>query len=279
MSPRKSFSDEPVEAITPPDPPVTIPATSPSYASVAATTPAIPVQLFPPSSTPPRNPPAHRPKVPVKDTVRLICRFGGMHPVIRAWPPTEPFRHLSHALSLSPSLTSTTLLGAHWNRSGNLVVSFPHGTSDSVLSAITPTIRSVLELPSQTVISRDTPWAKYMVSSVPARADAKSPVHPEADVMASFLLNPAIKDLKITRSPRWIRNPASIIGAHSSFTFSFEDPDGSVSRSLAKSHLFIFGAPVHLKRWTDKPLAKRSQTQKMGPSGPAPNPGPQDLEE
>ncbi|KAG8683807.1 hypothetical protein FRC09_015837 [Ceratobasidium sp. 395] len=110
-----------------------------------------------------------------------------------------------------------------------------------------------------------------MVSSVPTRSTQTSPTYSEEEVKKSFLLNPVIQTLKITRTPRWVRNPASITGMHSSFTFSFEDPDGSLARSLAKSDLFVLGEPVHLKRWIDNPLAKRNVLQKTGlvPSGPA----------
>ncbi|KAG8687766.1 hypothetical protein FRC08_011782 [Ceratobasidium sp. 394] len=44
--------------------------------------------------------------------------------------PSEPFCHLAHALSLSPSTKNVTLLGVHQNQHGNLVISLAPGTPD-----------------------------------------------------------------------------------------------------------------------------------------------------
>ncbi|QRV97678.1 muscle M-line assembly protein unc-89 [Ceratobasidium sp. AG-Ba] len=177
--------------------------------------------------------------------------------------PAEPFRLLSHAISLSPVSNSVTLLGVHQNRSKNLIVSLPHGTSDAHVDAITTVIHSTFtplcSFPLS--VTCDVAWTKLMVSSVPTRPKPGDPTYSEEEVRSSFLLNPAVKALSIMRNPRWIRNPASITGAHSSFTFSFQDPDGSIGRALAKSRLFVFGKPVHLKRWTDKPRRTRDIPQ------------------
>ncbi|KAG8717285.1 hypothetical protein FRC09_014508 [Ceratobasidium sp. 395] len=173
--------------------------------------------------------------------------------------PSNPYRLLSHALSLSPTTKDVTLLGVHENCSGNLIVSLPCGTPDNtvntVISVIHTTFTPTLHFPL--LITRDVAWTKLMVSSVNARPNPGAPTYSEEEVKASFLLNPAIQDLVITRDPRWVRNPASITGHHSSFTFLFQDPDGSIGRGLAKSRLFMFGEPVHLKRWTDKPRQTR----------------------
>ncbi|KAG8680284.1 hypothetical protein FRC08_016411 [Ceratobasidium sp. 394] len=166
-------------------------------------------------------------------------------------------------MSLSPQTKDVTLLGVHQNRSKNLVVSLPAGTPDAAVDAVVQVVqKTLLSFGSAPVVDRDTPWSKLLVSRVPARLEPGSPTFTEAEVLASFLhLNLSVSALKITRSLRWIRNPASITGIHSSFTFSFEDPDGSLARSLAKSSLFVFGAPVHLKCWTDKPQQQRKMPQ------------------
>ncbi|KAG8692541.1 hypothetical protein FRC09_011132 [Ceratobasidium sp. 395] len=256
----KSVSTEP-PARTPT--PVS-PASTVTYATIAAGKP--PAQ----TPRPKPKPSARKGPVAVLNPVRLVIRSAD--PSRRTKPfssilchgPSEPFRRLSHAMALSPSTKDVTLLGVHRNRSENLIVSLPHGTPDSAVAAVSTVIHSTFSNPSSArplplQITRDVPWAKLMVSSVPARPTSGAPTYSEEEVMSSFSLNPAIKTLSITRTPRWVRNPASITGIHSSFTFSFEDPDGSLARSLAKSRLFMFGEPVHLKRWIDKPLAKRNQ--------------------
>ncbi|QRV89775.1 hypothetical protein RhiJN_17793 [Ceratobasidium sp. AG-Ba] len=245
----------------------------PTYAEVAVST------LSPADKSPEPNPrhpptlripPASRPKShpiknPVLNPVRLVVRPS--QTMFRQKPfakilisgPANPFRLLHHALSLSPSTSGITLLGVHVNRSENLIVSLPHSTSDAHVDAVTTVIHSTFSplVNFPLLITHDVAWTKFMVSSVPARPNSGDPTFSEEEVLASFMLNPAIKPLSIMRSPRWIRNPAAISGAHSSFTFSFIDPDGSIGQSLAKSRLFMFGEPVHLKRWTDKPRQTR----------------------
>ncbi|KAG9083819.1 hypothetical protein FRC06_004358 [Ceratobasidium sp. 370] len=258
------------------------PALAPrSYASVAVGTPATPNPNTPDPKPPPK-PQRSRPKglglAPARSTappVRLIVR-PGPSPSAPEFPfaalfakgPTEPYRLLSHALALNPPTKDVRLLGVHQNRNKNLVISLDPGTPDAVVAHVISISRTTLTphyprgpgpVP---MVDRDIPWSKLLVSSVPTRSEPGAPVHSEANIQASFLLNPAISALKVTRPPRWIRNPASITGVHSSFTFSFEDPDGSLVRSLAKSSLFVFGVPVHLKHWVDKPLATRKETRR-----------------
>ncbi|KAG9081579.1 hypothetical protein FRC07_014477, partial [Ceratobasidium sp. 392] len=248
---------------------------SPTYASVAAQALApadkpvpssdmdldIPTPRPITSTLPNSRPQGQARTIALKNPVRLVVRptqtryMQKPFAMLLVAGPSEPFRVLSHTLSLSPLAKDVTLLGVHTNRSGNLIVSLPHGTSeanvDTVISIIHRAYTPILHFPL--LVTRDVAWAKFMVSSVKARPEPGMPTSLEEEVKASFLLNPSVQDLKITREPRWVRNPASITGAHSSFTFSFQDPDGSIGRVLVKSRLYVFGEPVHLKRWIDKP--------------------------
>lgn len=196
---------------------------------------------------------------------------------LRSAAPTEPFRLVSMALAAHPIIKGVRLLGAHWNKSGNIVSSFPFGTPAATLDALPPAIRLALRLEDSVQVSRDVPWSKLMISSVLARDREGSPTYSEDVVHESLRLNPAFADLAITRPPRWIRRPTSITGAHSSLTFSFEDPDGSTARSLLKTPLFAFGAPVTLKRWQQNARdTSRPRFTSVPPRGPAPtDPAPE----
>ncbi|KAG8790063.1 hypothetical protein FRC12_012858 [Ceratobasidium sp. 428] len=282
------------DAPVPPTPPPPVPNPSPatvirSYADVAAGTLDLAGSPLPhPShvSGPPRSksrPSARKGPVAALKPIRLIVRRAD--PSDSSFPlaylfangPSDPYRRLRLAMAFCPATKDTPLLGLHRNRQNNAVGSLPHGTPNHVVEAVSDLVKTTLgTAPGLSrsfplLVTRDVPWAKLMVSSVPTRSTQTSPTYSEEEVKKSFLLNPVIQTLKITRAPRWVRNPASITGMHSSFTFSFEDPDGSLAQSLAKSHLFVLGEPVHLKRWIDNPLAKRNVLQKTGlvPSGPA----------
>ncbi|QRV92713.1 hypothetical protein RhiJN_20731 [Ceratobasidium sp. AG-Ba] len=231
------------------------------------------------SNTQPERPPARSyaqvatsaPKpapLPIAEPVRLVVRFGGNPPpALRNGPQTEIFRKISMAFDIHPTIKGISILGAHWNKNNNIIVSFPHGTPESTALSLRPAIRAALGIPESVDITIDKPWSKLMVSSVPARVAPGAPVFSEADLATSFARNPAVQNIAITRQPRWIRNPSNISGAHSSFVFSFEDPDGSVSRLLRKTPLFVFGAPVSVKLWQERPRTNKTRRASGIPSG------------
>jgi hypothetical protein len=158
-------------------------------------------------------------------------------------------------LDVHPTYKDTAILGAHWNKSGNIIVSFPTGTPEATLLDLRPGIRRALGLPETIEVSIDKRWTKLLVSSVPARLSAQAPVFSEADVAISLTRNPVMSKVTCPRPARWIRNPDNINGAHSSIVLTVEDSDGSVARRLLKTPLFIFGAPVTVKKWQSKPKA------------------------
>ncbi|KAG8792238.1 hypothetical protein FRC12_006691 [Ceratobasidium sp. 428] len=218
-----------------------------SYAKVAAS--PLKHSNLPPKPTP-TKPGLTTPAI--AKPVRLVVRFSGNTPQhLRDLEPTHLFQKLSTASQ------NTSLLAAHWNKSENLIISLAHGTSDLAALALRPTIRTALEISDSVDISIDKPWSRLLVSSVPARDSPGNPVFSESDLTRSLLLNPAIRNIPITRQPRWIRNPTNIVGIKSSFSFSFEDPDGSIAQLLCKTPLFVFGAPVTTKRWKHNPKARK----------------------
>ena len=80
----------------------------------------------------------------------------------------------------------------------------------------------------------------------------------EADLRQSLLLNPAIQALKIAVRALWIRKLENITGTHTSAVITFEDPDGTVERKLMKLALFVFGEKITVKKWLEKPPAKKT---------------------
>ncbi|KAG8678673.1 hypothetical protein FRC09_019654 [Ceratobasidium sp. 395] len=245
--------------------PVRTPARSYAQAATSATPPAT-IPKPPASAGLPAKPKTA--PLPIAKPVRLVLRFGGNPPLaLRNGPQTEIFQKISMAFDLHPTIKGISILGAHWNKNGNIIVSFPHGTPESTTLSLRPAIRAALGIPESVDITIDKPWSKLMVSSVPARVAPEAPVFSEVDLAASFARNPVVQNITVTRQPRWIRNPSNIAGAHSSFVFSFEDPDGSISRLLRKTQLFVFGAPVSVKLWQDQPRTNKTRRASGLPSG------------
>ncbi|KAF8594390.1 hypothetical protein BDV93DRAFT_565487 [Ceratobasidium sp. AG-I] len=229
--------------------------TGPSFANVASHAPKDP---GPRSRPPKRNPKASAPPAPsARDPIRFIANFGGTPPpTLFSTPHADLFHRLTLALSLHTHISGVRLLGVHWNKARNLVLAFPPDSPGTALLSALPVIRSSLHLEPSFPLTRITTWSKVMVSSVPAREHVGSPTYSEDALRESFAANPSFTSLSVTRPPRWIRNPAAITGAHSSFTLSFEDHDGSVKRALLKSRLFVFGAPVVVKPWIERAPAR-----------------------
>lgn len=84
------------------------------------------------------------------------------------------------------------------------------------------------------MITKEVAWSSLMLSSVQARASLDSMLFPDKSVTETLLLNPALKDLTLTRSPRWVHRPTDI-KLHSSVVLSFEDPDGAILQHLLKT--------------------------------------------
>ncbi|KAL1678424.1 hypothetical protein EV122DRAFT_177551, partial [Schizophyllum commune] len=104
-------------------------------------------------------------------------------------------------------------------------------------------------LPDTIPISRDIPWNKAVLPNVPTR-DLDGDVFSDDVIHEAMMANPIIRSLNITQRGRWVR-PAESIGWRSSIVFAFEDLDGSALKSLLKAKIFMFGTPIHVKRWVE----------------------------
>jgi hypothetical protein len=198
--------------------------------------------------------------------IRYIVRYLGN-------PPSQDQRllpkiisnRINSKLSLIPSAKGLSILGSHWNASGNCVLTFPPQTSTKLIEDHFPAIKSAMGISENQVISRDTPWSKVTLRAVYARDAPSSNVYSNEELSAALMANPVMSKIKITQPPRWVRRPEDIDGFKSSISFAFEDPDGQLIKQILKTQLFMFGSPVRAKRWEDKPrLRQCSRCWKLG---------------
>jgi hypothetical protein len=198
--------------------------------------------------------------------IRYIVRYLGH-------PPSQEQRllpkiissRINSKLSMIPSAKGLSILGSHWNASGNCVLTFPPQTSTKLIEDHFPAIKNAMGLNENQVISRDTPWSKVTLRAVYARDAPSSNVYSDDDLLNALMANPIMSRIKITQAPRWVRRPEDIDGFKSSISFAFEDPDGQLSKLLLRTQLFMFGAPVRAKRWEDKPrLRQCTRCWKLG---------------
>lgn len=229
-------------------PPPTLTGTM-SYATATA---QVPQQAS--SSSRPSKQSSTRPPEPV----RFVVRFHGSPPApAERVLPKIISDNINRELASIPTAKGLQVIGSHWNNSGNCILTFPHHTKLSLIQDHLPSIRKAMGLPAHQTISHDAPWSKIILSGVFARTHRDEPVYTGETLREALLRNPAISRLNITQNPRWVRPSEFIDGFKSSISFAFEDPDGSNLKSLLKTNLFMFGAPVRAKRWVEKPRLRQ----------------------
>ncbi|EUC58205.1 hypothetical protein RSOL_237850, partial [Rhizoctonia solani AG-3 Rhs1AP] len=194
-----------------------------------------------PQPTLPRTKPSTAKLSAVKPTnpARIVVQLKHLPALpIRDLPARDIYQHLVSSAATIPR--APTPLGVHWNRNNNLIIAFPAGTSRTSIKTLYPSIRSLVHL-----------------AGIRVREHPDQPITSEEELWQTLQLNPALQALTITIQPTWLKKPENISGTHTSAVIAFEDPDGSVERTLLKTTIFAFGETVTIKKWHDRPPAKR----------------------
>ncbi|KAG8728086.1 hypothetical protein FRC11_011839, partial [Ceratobasidium sp. 423] len=195
----------------------------------------------------------------VRPNVRFVaCIAGRADALTSATPrwkevPTDCFSSLSK--DLKAAAPGCTPLRFHCNQKGNLIITFAPTASRSLLTSTTVLniVRGNFELAFHVPILFDTPRSTLHLTHVPARSQDGSPIFDQSALAESILANPALSTLPLTSPPRWLRHPSQITGIRSSAVLTFEDPDGAIIQQLLKTPFFVFGQPVTVKPWINKP--------------------------
>ncbi|CUA77644.1 hypothetical protein RSOLAG22IIIB_06696 [Rhizoctonia solani] len=223
-----------------------------TYASAAVSHTPLQEQPHPPPTTPRAKPAAAKPTNPVRIVVQLK-HFPTLP--ARDLPARDIYQQLVTSCATIPR--APTPLGVHWNRNNNLIIAFPAGTSRTTIKTLFPSIHSLVGTEDPPVICFDVPWRKVHLAGIHARNNTDQPITPVEELRQTLLLNPALLALKITIQPTWLKKPEAISGTHTSAIIAFEDPDGSVERTLLKSTLFAFGEAITVKKWHEKSPARK----------------------
>jgi hypothetical protein len=64
---------------------------------------------------------------------------------------------------------------------------------------------------------------------------------------------PGLKRAVFAMEPRWLRLIGQIRGPYSSVTFTYSDPDGTITSTLLKGRPTLFGKEVQIQKWINKP--------------------------
>jgi hypothetical protein len=96
-------------------------------------------------------------------------------------------------------------------------------------------------------------WSRVTFNGVPALDPETGLIYSDACLLEEMRRNPLCANLHFVLLPRWVRPPDRISGMHSSFSFAFLDPDGSTTRTMARTHLAMFGKAITFKKWRPRP--------------------------
>jgi hypothetical protein len=187
--------------------------------------------------------------------------------------------------SLNGALASSTyhkhvlVVGVKWTAGSNLVVRARAPSPTALVSAL-ESVQEALEDDHRVIndIIPNTRWSRVTVSYVYSGKEPSSSAHSSSALQQEFAAhNPAYASLTIRQAPSWTRDPASFRdGQHSSVSFAFEDPDGSIANSLAGVPFTAFGnlnCPVKLWVRNKKPKKKAMPTISIPLHPPDPEEG------
>jgi hypothetical protein len=234
-----------------------------SYAATAATNTskvhtnaATPPPPSSPSSPSKKVDTPKKPDAP-KPPVEIVVAFGEnkLPPEARR-APEAIVEEINRELHQKPTSTDLMVLGAQWTMTGNCKLSFLPGTDTKKVCAPAhlDIIRRAASNGRNVTIEPNAKWSKFAINNVLVR-DADNQVFSEETLDAALRLNPFFTDpkIRVMQKPRFTRKAEEITGNCSSISFAILDPDGSLGRRLMKSPLFMFGRPVTIREWRDKP--------------------------
>jgi hypothetical protein len=152
-------------------------------------------------------------------------------------------------------------------KKGNLVLTAHHATSQSQLNDAAQDIKlyvkqcydeaniTITPLNATVTPQANVKWSKILINSVPVgkRTD-HGPWTPEECHHTLIAHNPSYAALKVTQKPSWVCPPSSLKeNTRSSLVVTFEDPDGSVQRSLlSNKQLYLLGTRAKVSRCISK---------------------------
>jgi hypothetical protein len=234
-----------------------------SYAATAATNvskthinTASPPPPSSPSSPSKKADTSKKPDAP-KPPVEIVVAFGEskLPPEARR-APEAIVEEINREFHQKPTSTDLTVLGAQWTMTGNCKLSFLPGTDTKKVCspAHLDIIRKAASNGRNVIIEPNAKWSKFAVNNVLVH-DSDNQVFSEETLDAALRLNPFFTDpkVRIMQKPRFTKKADEITGNRSSVSFAILDPDGSLGRRLLKTPLFMFGRPVTIREWRDKP--------------------------
>jgi hypothetical protein len=167
--------------------------------------------------------------------------------------------------SLRVAKSPLILLSGRWSSSANFMLTFigtiPYVDILKESQILTQAFPRALLVPS-------TGLSKVTFNGVPTRDPDMTKFYTDQQLLSEVLHNPICTKLHFILQPCWLRPTQPSTGPLSSFSFTFLDPDGSITQAMARSHLAMFGKAITFKKWQVRPpILQCSHCHKLGHQG------------
>jgi hypothetical protein len=202
------------------------------------------------------NPTTNQPAQPPPKPTRYVLRFHGNPPLIQDRMTSERAMSLLNSKLQEHEDTKgkVTVIGVAPKPNGNYIISFTNDSPIEIIERHKDTFRSTLahDFP-HTTFSKDEPWTRIIVHSVP-RNDQNNNPRTEDQLLTAIKINPALKGIKITQPPRWLKSEDLLTDKKAAaITFAFVQIQDETTKRILNNPFFMFGTEVRTELWKDKP--------------------------
>jgi hypothetical protein len=191
---------------------------------------------------------------------RLIVQFQGDAILSdQRSSPLQVTTMVNERLASMPTAKGLKVIGAQWNQVGNCILTFTPNSAAANIEDHMHIICNTVCQGKRVVSNWDVWWSRVAVHRVLTGLNEQGRLLSPDKILQNLSTNECIRKLRIMRKPDWVCKPEEITGMHSSISFSFQDPSGSIVKQLVKQPIFMFGDLCSVKEWKDKPSISQCQ--------------------
>lgn len=153
---------------------------------------------------------------------------------------------------------------AHPRSKGNFVYSFDGSIPFDIISSYEHILLQPFHGSGQ--LRPSLGWTRLLAHGVPIMDNGGMVFGPDA-LMEEIKTLEGLDKIYFAMPPRWLKPVERVQGPYSTVTFAISDPDGTLTDTLLRNRLALFGKEIMVRRWIDKPaLVQCSHCHALGHS-------------
>jgi hypothetical protein len=137
---------------------------------------------------------------------------------------------------------------------GNYIITFSADSYPDAAEENKNLIAKALAPDHPTVlVTKNEPWAKVVLHKISRTDNNFQPCTMES-LLKAVMDNPILKDIHITHLLSWVQSEEKLKDRNAaSVSFTFIDNQEPILPRLLKEPFYMFGEPVRIERWQEKP--------------------------